>query len=267
MKHCLWLIVLAGWLMPPALAADPAPRADKKSKSTLDEQLLKGLGDDPVTEDLLPKKRERKDASRKSPDEDQPARRPTESGGNASRKAEENSLDKQLLEGLGDGEDIGESGDPLARLGQRMRQAGGLIGETKSGEPTQQLQKKIVADLEYLIKMARQQQQQQQQSSSSSQQTARRQQVKQSKPGSKPGERQQDQPARDSTERLGKNDVRRPDMAQMNDVIKRVWGQLPEKEREQMLQNSVDQFLPKYELLIEAYFKSLVERQQESSRK
>jgi hypothetical protein len=34
-----------------------------------------------------------------------------------------------------------------------------------------------------------------------------------------------------------------------------------------MMQNSVDQFLPKYELLIEAYFKSLVEQQQESSQK
>jgi hypothetical protein len=44
-----------------------------------------------------------------------------------------------------------------------------------------------------------------------------------------------------------------------------VWGQLPEKEREQMLQNSIDQFLPKYELMIEAYFKSLVERQERSA--
>jgi hypothetical protein len=259
------LVSLSVLLLSQPLAAEPQQRADKKDKATLDEQLLKGLGDDPLTEDLLPKKQMGEEGEKAPQRDEQPS---AEKPGHSKRPADkENSLDKQLLEGLGEGEDIGQPGDPLVRLGEQMRQAGGLIRQTKSGNPTQQLQKKIVDDLEELIKQARRQQQQQRQSSSSSQQTARREQVKQSKPGSTPGQRQENEPAKDSTERLGKNEVRRPDMAQMNDMIKRVWGQLPEKEREQMLQNSVDQFLPKYELQIEAYFKSLVERQQQDSPK
>jgi hypothetical protein len=44
-------------------------------------------------------------------------------------------------------------------------------------------------------------------------------------------------------------------------MIKSIWGQLPGRAREEMLWNADDEFLPKYELLIEEYFKSLVERQ------
>jgi hypothetical protein len=52
-------------------------------------------------------------------------------------------------------------------------------------------------------------------------------------------------------------------MAQMNDLLKDVWGQLPERMRQQMMQSSVEEFLPKYELLIEDYFKALSNRQTE----
>ena len=54
-----------------------------------------------------------------------------------------------------------------------------------------------------------------------------------------------------------------PDMAEMMAVIKQVWGELPEKERQQMLQTSVEEFLPKYADLIERYFKRLAEDRKE----
>ena len=52
-------------------------------------------------------------------------------------------------------------------------------------------------------------------------------------------------------------------MAEMMAVIKQVWGELPEKERQQMLQSSVEEFLPKYAELIEQYYRRLAEGRKE----
>jgi hypothetical protein len=221
-----------------ALDTEPPRPAQKKTSGSLDDEVLKGLGLDPALDDLAPGGSDKKEEKKPQPD---------------------NELDKQLLEGLSEGEDIGAPGDPLVRIGRRMRQAGDLIGQNRSDEPTQTLQKRILEDIEKLIKQARQQQQQQQQNSSSQQQS-RREMVRQSQP-SKSQSQQQTQPGQQSTERMGKNDVRRPDPGQVNDMIKSIWGQLPGRAREEMLWNADDEFLPKYELLIEEYFKSLVERQ------
>lgn len=231
-----------------ALVADePAVKAEKKPASSLNDEVRKGLGADPLIDDLLPK------TDDKNPKPVDAAKKP----------AGHDELDKQLLEGLMDGEDLGAAEDPLMRLGKKMQQAGGLIGQTKSGEETQLLQKRIVDDLELLIKQARQQQQQQQNSSANKhEQSAQREMVKQSQPKQSQSKQPAQQPGQQSTERLGKNDVRRPEPGQVNDMIKSIWGQLPGRAKEEMLWNANDQFLPKYELLIEDYFKSLVERQQ-----
>lgn len=252
MRFRLSLLMLSILLAASSALAAPEPEKPKAAKpaASLDKDLLKQLGDDPLADDLKPA--DAKPAGAKS----------TEKPGTA-KPAGDPSLDKQLLDGLMEGEDIGAPDDPLARIGKQMRQAGGLIGQTKSDGQTQELQKRIVTDLDKLIREARKQQQQQS-SSSSKQQMSRRDQVKQSQPGTtqrKPN----DEPAKDSSQQLGKNDVRKPDMAQMSNLIKDIWGQLPERQREQMMQNSIDQFLPKYELLIEEYFKALVERQQADS--
>jgi hypothetical protein len=60
--------------------------------------------------------------------------------------------------------------------------------------------------------------------------------------------------------------LQRADAQQMQGLLKDLWGQLPEKAREQMLQTSPEQFLPKYELMIEQYFKRLAEEQPPSQR-
>jgi hypothetical protein len=223
-----------------AFDVDPAKPAQKKPPASLDDEVLKGLGLDPALDDLTPGQSEKKEDKKQQP---------------------ENELDKQLLEGLMEGEDIGTPGDPLVRIGRRMRQAGELIGQNKSDEPTQTLQKRILEDIEKLIKQARQQQQQQQQQNSSSQQNSKREMVRQSQPSTQ-SKQSASEPGQQSTERQGKNDVRRPDPSQVNDMIKSIWGQLPGRAKEEMLWNANDEFLPKYELLIEEYFKSLVERQQ-----
>jgi hypothetical protein len=42
-------------------------------------------------------------------------------------------------------------------------------------------------------------------------------------------------------------------------MIKRLWGQLPERSREQMRQSISSEFLPKYELELEKYYRRLAE--------
>ena len=43
--------------------------------------------------------------------------------------------------------------------------------------------------------------------------------------------------------------------------MKHLWGHLPEREREQMMQSFSDEFLPKYELEIEQYYQRLSEEE------
>ena len=169
--------------------------------------------------------------------------------------------DDEAPEGKTDGEDVGQPGeqDPLTRIGNKMRTAGRLLERQKSAEKADPLQRQIVSDLSQLIEQLHKQCKAEC-SGGSEQKTAERGQPKQPKPGSKPGGKSGG-PPRDSSERLGKNESRRPDMAEMQNLMKDVWGQLPQHEREQMLQYAPEEFLPKYELLIEKYYKRLAEQQ------
>jgi len=141
-----------------------------------------------------------------------------------------------------------------------MRQVEGLIAQTESGPQTQDLQKQIVSSLDELIKQARSCSKKCS-PSQSSQKVASRQQVRQ--PNKKPKEgriKPGDKRATNPAGKPGQAGPRRPTPEEMKELVKSVWGELPEAEREQMLQwMSEGEFLPKYELLLEQYFKRLVE--------
>ena len=196
------------------------------------------------------------------------------------------SLDSELLEGLETvpanepaaeeaGDDAsapatsGSDEDAFTRISKRMREAERLIPQARAKTAAKKLQQEIVSDLDQLITELEKQCQKCQGEASSggkhSQQKAQRQSQKQ--PGQqKPGDGEHDSknPASDATEKLGKDEVRKADMEQMKGLLKDLWGQLPAKAREQMLQSSPEQFLPKYELLIEDYYRKLAEKQQAS---
>lgn len=208
-----------------ALAAEPSSLEDELMES-LDSELLEGL-------DTVPAEA---DSDEASGSEDQPA---DVASGDA---------------------------DEFTRISRRMRELERLIPQLEKRQPTVKLQKEVIAELETLIANLEKQCQKCQGGASSgskpSEQTAERQEVKQ--PGQQPsasGAQNSNRPARDSTERLGQDEVRKPDMEQMKGLLKDLWGQLPEKAREQMLQSSPEQFLPKYELLIEDYYRKLAEKQ------
>jgi len=227
--------------------AAPAAEASGDTRS-LDQRLLEDLGADPLDE--FDRELFAPDAT-KPPGED-PA--PGAPGDPTDR------LDQELLRELGAAA-ASEDENPLLGIAQDMRSAEGMIGRTESGPPTQDLQDRIVANLDELIKQARSCCKQCSPSQVDPNQVASRNPVGQPKtPGTgnqKPGPK----PARDSNAQPGSAEPGRPDMGEMRDILKRLWGQLPERQREQMLQLPVEEFLPKYQQLIQEYFKRLAEEQ------
>jgi len=192
-------------------------------------------------------------------------------------------LDNELLEGVGEapagkqrtadaasdlpaeeaGEDIGaKEQDPLTRVGKQMRAAESLIEQRRPAEGTERLQQKIIDELAQIIAQVEEQQKKATSAETKSKASAQRKQVKQpAGAGGEPGENASNKPARDSSAQSRKDHVERPDMDRMQGLMKDLWGQLPAKAREQMLQSSPDQFLPKYEIQIEKYYKRLAEEQ------
>lgn len=240
----LWL---ACGFAPTLYSADPAK---PKSADSLDDELLKDLGGD------KPKK-----------SADKPAAKPA------------SDLDDELLKGLGgekpkpakkDGAKTGGKSaggdDVIAELTEQMREAEELLRRSKPDQALEPKQAEIVKRLNDLIEELKQRQQQQSSSSkkgSGQQKTQQRQQVSQPKGGQGQGQQQQQaqQPARDSSDELKKRESAEVERAKMQEMLKEIWGQLPQRVREQMLQSGAEKFLPKYELLIEQYFKTLAERQ------
>jgi hypothetical protein len=70
-----------------------------------------------------------------------------------------------------------------------------------------------------------------------------------------------EKPVAKTSERPTSNKPVKPSMDEMKAMIRQIpWGQLPERQREQMLQlGSFEEFLPKYDAMIEEYFKRLAE--------
>ncbi|MCA9269945.1 MAG: hypothetical protein KDA41_15800, partial [Planctomycetales bacterium] len=82
-------------------------------------------------------------------------------------------------------------------------------------------------------------------------------------PGQQPDAGQQaagQQPARNSTQRLGEQTVSAADAEAMEALVKRVWGHLPDRARQELQNASVEEFLPKYQQVIEEYFRRLAEQ-------
>ncbi len=213
-----------------ALLAFIAAAQDK----SLDEQLLDDLK--PTTQKLNPA--------------DKPGEKPADKPKTAQEK-----LDEQLRRDL-EGEDIGQEKKdehPLKKLGREMREVQQRIGAHDTAEGTQQLQKQIAADLKQLIEQAQKKPQGNKSGNNN-------------KPGSNSAQAGSDsgqaasKPGQESTQRLEQGNQEEVRMNEVKDALRRIWGHLPEKEREEMIGALGEQFLPKYERLIEAFYKRLAER-------
>jgi len=237
------LVVLA-WLLAANCAVMHVEPAAAQPPSPLDQELLEGLGSDP----LDPVDRDASGPPRGPVDGDQPP-------------GDEEDWQQRLRRELGDAAEK-ESDNPLLEVARKMRDAGRRLDRNDAGSTTQIVQKEIVDDLAKLIDQARKAAKQPAGGQSRSQPVASRQPVGQPPAGGEPqGGQPSDRPAADSTQRpRAANDrPRQVDVEQVQAIIKELWGELPEREREQMLESPPEEFLPKYELLIEEYFRRLSE--------
>ena len=239
--------IVASVLVLPPLTAFAEDQAGRGKKRSLDQRLLEDLGADPLDpaaqSDLL-----------------SPAAMPGQGGSSLSPEAAEDPLE-QLRRELGAAAES-EEANPLLDIARRMRTVQRLVAGTDSGTQTQQTQTGIVTTLEELIAQAKKKCGQCKPSDKPPQK------VSSSKPNSKPGEPKPKpgdpdaKPSRDSKATPGSATARRPDMGQMQSLVKKIWGELPDSTREQMLEPLVEEFLPKYELLIEEYFRRLSAQQE-----
>jgi hypothetical protein len=296
-----WLI--AGWIAlgvtAPLAAADPP----KKPAPSLDDELFQGLDDATKAPGVKPTP----SATADKPASSQPTTKPAEQKpaeakptGTAAKPAappakSSNPLDDELLKSLGgdepapakkpeanqqrgakpsDGPPGGDapetqpSDDPFERLTQQIRDAEKRLRRVDTGEQTQEMQRKIVDDLEKLIAQIEQQQQQQQQQNQSQSQSKPQ---SQSQPQPKPGEPQQQQrpqseqdsdQAKDSQEGTRSSKNQKPDPGRLQSLLEKAWGSLPERQRQDVMQSSVDDFPAKYQAVIEEYFKTLLRREE-----
>lgn len=157
--------------------------------------------------------------------------------------------------------------NPLLRVGRRMRDAQERISKTKVGEETQTLQRQILEDLDALIEQARKQQQQGcpkcnddscADCQKAAQQAAQRQQAKPSNSGK--GQRRNPGPSREAARSASKGRPIRAKLGPREAISKMTWGHLPPALQQLMTQISGEEFLPKYEPLIEQYYKTLAEQ-------
>jgi hypothetical protein len=161
-----------------------------------------------------------------------------------------------------------ETGDQIAKTIQKMRDVQSRVNKTDTGRETQQLQKQILSDLDSLIQATRQQQQRQQRQKPQQQPHPQQQQSPQQKPSDPQQPSSTDQPAPDGRRSDGQESATQTSQAkaaasqaaQRQVILQQVWGHLPERLRERVLNMKDDRYLPKYEGLIRRYFEALAEK-------
>lgn len=186
----------------------------------------------------------------------------------------------------GAGEDLGARPEsPLKAIEAGMSKAERLIAAAAATGEASRTQAKVISELDELIKQAEKQCQQCNNPSSGSssgqpkpdagRQASQRSQpkpggAKQPEPNAKqqanakpgPGKKQQQGQAegRRSTERLAAARASEAEGRPPGELMKEVWGRLPARVRERMLESASDEFLPEYRGDIEEYFRRLAEQ-------
>jgi len=155
---------------------------------------------------------------------------------------------------------VAEEDNPLLEVARRMREVEGRIVRNDAGEQTQGLQRQIVADLDELIRQAQKRCQQGKSGGKLSQQDSSGGPPKQDTEATKPSEKS----ASTGPQRKDNGQQRKLDKQQMRTLVEQLWDvALPLQQRNELRQSPFDEFLPKYELLIEQYYRRLLEAKDE----
>jgi hypothetical protein len=238
------LFVIAWCLVAAACAAPPGAGLEDLGEQLLGDDLLRQIGPPPAARD------------EQLPDVDE--------------------LRRMLQKPSGDQDESTAADSPLAAAQHKMQQAKALIETADLSGKTRQVQGEVVDQLDKLIAKLEQQCQNCQPGSggkpnNAPQQTARStpqpsaSPSDESRPGSadkpadQPGQPQASQSAsqQSTANPAGGAAASNSNKVDPQSMLKGVWGQLPERMRQQMLQSSSGEFLPKYRSDIEAYYKRL----------
>lgn len=227
------------------------------------ESAFDGLGGAPLDGGVANLLRDLEAPNSETPDSEAPDKlapaKPKNSG--ASPALDPGVLERLLQQGAEGGEDLGQpAANPLLGIQSNMQKAETLIGAGDISGNTGKVQQRVVDDLDELIKKAEEQCKNSQ--SGQPDKPGKKQASQRSKPGSKPGPPQQasqqaQSGAKTSSTRLGKTQATGDGGRPPEELMKEVWGRLPARLREQMLQSSPDEFLPEYREEIEAYYREL----------
>ncbi len=160
------------------------------------------------------------------------------------------------LEQLGHGEDIGqEESNPLRLIGRQMRTSAQLI-RRRDHARSHGVQGDIIADLERLIDQLRDQQ------NDSAGGLAESLAAEDAEDGAAAGvgdAQGVEHPGEENGVEGDETETHRIQRARILETLDQIWGHLPERVRDQMHSGLGEEFLPQYELLIEAYYQRLAE--------
>ena len=153
------------------------------------------------------------------------------------------------------GEDIelGGTQDPFARIATKMQRSQQALKAGNSAEPTQDLQEEILFDLDALLKNM-----EKKCKGGNCNKPGAGSKSGNSSAGAKPSQK----PATDSTARVGESGktAGADERSSAEEALRAVWGHLPPKLREAMENVKADEFLPKYDRLIEEFYRRLAEQ-------
>ena len=141
---------------------------------------------------------------------------------------------------------------PLERIGNRMREVEQRLAQRDLAEPTQAVQRQIVAELETLIDEVSSQQQQQQRENQRRAPSDKTQ-------GQDTTDKQGQEAATDTTDGSTQDNAVGDGAGTVQRVVGDIWGHLPERYRRQVQNAGAVEFLPQYSKLIEDYYRRLSE--------
>lgn len=161
-------------------------------------------------------------------------------------------------------EDYKEAANALEEAVQQMSDVSRLLREAHDTSlDTQRQQEQIISKIEQMIAAAKQQQQQQSSSSSSSQQQRQQDSGTSQMQSQAQSQGQSSQPQGNEPSQGG------PSPGSVNAVgetqepieeLKREWGQLPPRLRDELTEGLDERFSPVYRLMTEAYYRRLAEQ-------
>lgn len=153
------------------------------------------------------------------------------------------------------------SDNPLLQLSEKMNQSKKRIAKSQLAADTQKLQTEILSDLDVLIEQVTQQCEECKGGGAKPKEGSSdpKQEPGSPKKGEGGGSESQATNPKESTNRVGSASETEVKRRQVDSMLREIWGELPDRVRMRMQDAAVEQVLPKYEKLIEEYYKRLAE--------